>query len=102
MRSVLVKLLRAKYGAAAKECVKQIVDLRKLQTWFDVPSDCLETTAMDGSCAADVARRTIRVAVATTLRATTRSSRASTFQSREGLHRDVVISAQPFVPYWYA
>ena len=32
MRSVLVKLLRAKYGATARECVKQIVDLRKLQT----------------------------------------------------------------------
>ena len=33
---------------------------------FDVPSDCSETTVMDGSCAADVARRTMRVAVATT------------------------------------
>ena len=56
---------------------------------------------MDGSCAADVARRTMRVAVATTLRATTRSSRASnmsqwSIQSREGLHRRCGMELDPY------
>ena len=35
MGSVLTKHLRAKYGAAGKECVEvDVADLRKLQTWL--------------------------------------------------------------------
>ena len=34
MGSVLTELLRTKYGAAAENASKQMVDLRKLQAWF--------------------------------------------------------------------
>ena len=43
-RSVLTKLLRAKYGAAAENVSKQVVYLRKLQTWF--PSSQIRSSQM--------------------------------------------------------